>query len=144
MKSIFRNSIAVVATAAVLLAFSPEFGGEGFEISLNSKVLIQKYGPNINDVNSLQLDQSSLNGELTVKYHHCGKIGKNRVISMRDGQDKIVKEWRFTDAREPVGPMTCKVKDILALKKANSSYFKMYYSSTELPKGRLLTGIAIK
>jgi len=67
MKSFIRNSIVLVATGAILLSFSPNFGGEGFEISLNNKVVVQKYGTNINDMNSLQLDQSAFNAALTVK-----------------------------------------------------------------------------
>ena len=143
MKSFIINSIAFVAVAAAIVSFAPSFGGEGFEISLDSKVVIQKYGPNINDVNSLQLDQSSYNEQLTVKYHHCGRVGKNRVLSLKDGQNRMVKEWKFADAATPVAAMSCNVKDILALKKDNSGLYKLYYISSELPNGRLLTNIVL-
>ena len=143
MKSFIINSIAFVAVAAAIVSFAPSFGGEGFEISLDSKVVIQKYGPNINDVNSLQLDQSSYNEQLTVKYHHCGRVGKNRVLSLKDGQNRMVKEWKFADAATPVAAMSCNVKDILALKKGNSGLYKLYYISSELPNGRLLTNIVL-
>ncbi len=142
MKSIIINSVAFVAVAATILSFAPK-GGEGFEISLNNKVLIQKYGPNINDVNSLQLDQSSFNGQLSVSYHHCGRVGKNRVLCIKDGQNKVMKEWRFADTPETVAVMKCDVKDILGLKKGNANFFKLYYSSGELPNGRLLTCIVL-
>jgi len=143
MKSFIINSIAFVAVAAAIVSFAPSFGGEGFEISLDSKVVIQKYGPNINDVNSLQLDQSSYNEQLTVKYHHCGRVGKNRVLSLKDGQNRMVKEWKFADAATPVAAMSCNVKDILALRKGNSGLYKLYYISSELPNGRLLTNIVL-
>jgi len=143
MKSIIINSVAFVAVAATILSFSPGFGGEGFEISLDSKVVIQKYGPNINDMNSLQLDQSAYNEQLTVKYHHCGRVGKNRALTLKDMQNRMMKEWRFADAATPVAAMTCNVKDILVLKKGSSGYFKLYYSSSELPNGRLLTNIVL-
>jgi len=143
MKSFIINSIAFVAVAAAIVSFAPSFGGEGFEISLDSKVVIQKYGPNINDVNSLQLDQSSYNEQLTVKYHHCGRVGKNRVLSLKDGQNRMVKEWKFADAATPVAAMSCNVKDILALKKGSSGLYKLYYISSELPNGRLLTNIVL-
>ena len=103
MKSIIRNSIASVAIGATLLAFSPNLGGEGFEISLDSKMLIQKYGSDINDVSRLQLDQGSINSQLTVRYYHCGRVGKNRIIILKDGQNKLVKEWHFVDAPGPLG-----------------------------------------
>ncbi|HMK05051.1 MAG TPA: hypothetical protein VK489_12695 [Ferruginibacter sp.] len=147
MKSIISKTMTLVAVAAALLSFSPNFpngsgrGGEGFEIALNGKVIVQRYGNNINNVANLQFDKSSPNDKLTIRYHHCGRVGKNRIVTIKDGQDKVVKEWSFADTNEPVSPMTCYVKDILKLKKDNNSVLKLYYSSTELPKGRLLTAI---
>ncbi len=143
MKSIISKTMTLVAIGATLLSFSSKFGGEGFEISLNGKVVLQRYGGNIDDVKTLQLNQNSPNDQLTIRYHHCGKVGKNRIVSIKDGQNKVVKEWRFADVKETVSPMNCNVKDILSLKKANSSGLKLYYSSTELPNGRLLTSIIL-
>lgn len=143
MKSFIRNSIALVATGAILLSFAPNFGGEGFEISLNNKVVVQKYGSDINDMNSLQLDQSASNAQLTVKYHHCGRVGKNRVLCIKDGQNKVVKEWRFADVATPVAAMSVEVKEILNSRKGNAGLLKLYYSSSEIPNGRLLTGIVL-
>ena len=143
MKSFIINSVAFVAVAATILSFAPSFGGEGFEIALDSKVVIQKYGPNIGEVSSLQLNQSAVNAQITVKYHHCGRVGKNRVISIKDGQNKTMKEWHFADVATPVGAMSCNVKDIFGLKKGTSGSLKLYYSSSELPNGRLLTNIVL-
>ncbi len=149
MKSIISKAMALVVIAATLLSFSPKLpqgsgsGGEGFEISLNGKIVIERYGPNLNDLGSLQLNQSSPNDKITIKYHHCGKVGKNRVVTIRDGQDKIVKEWRFNDTDETVAVMTCNVKDILNLKNAGNGTLKLFYSSTELPKGRVLASIVV-
>jgi len=146
MKSIISKTMTLVAIAAALLSFSPNFpkgagsGGEGFEISLNGKIIIQRYGNNLNDVGNLKLDQSSPNDKLTIKYHHCGRVGKNRIVTIKDGQNKLVKEWSFADTNEPLAPMSCYVKDIVNLKKDNS-VLKLYYSSSELPKGRLLASI---
>lgn len=143
MKSIISKTMTLVAIGATLFSFSPKPGGEGFEISLNNKVLIQRYGSDIDAVNSLQLNQSSSNDQLTIKYHHCGRVGKNRVVTIKDGQNKVLKEWRFADTNESVAVMNCNVKDILSLKKGNSSILKLYYSSTELPNGRLLASIIL-
>lgn len=141
MKSIISKTMMLVAIGATLLSFSPKPGGEGFEISLNNKVLIQRYGSDINAVNNLQLNQSASNDQLTVKYHHCGKVGKNRIITIRDGQNNLLKEFRYADVSTPVAAMSLPVKDILSLKKGNANTLKMYYSSTELPNGRLLATI---
>ena len=141
MKSITRKAIALIAISAMLFSFSYKLGGEGFEISLNNKVIIQRYGTNVDDVQRLQLDRNSPNDKLTIRYHHCGKVGKNRIISIRDVQNKVIREWRYADAAEPVGPMTCNVKDILNIKNSGSDALKLYYSSSELPNGRLLAFI---
>jgi len=119
-------------------------GGEGFEIYLNSKLVLQQFGSQLNQVKSLQLDQSSSNDELTIKYHHCGQVGKNRSITIKDGQNKILKEWHFADVSKGGAAMTCKVKDIIGLKKGKGPVtLNLYYSSSELPKGRQLASLVV-
>jgi hypothetical protein len=142
MKSIISKTCMLVAVATMLVSFVPNFGGEGFEISLNGKVLVQQYGKNMDIVKTLSLEGASPNDLLTVRYHHCGKIGKNRVISIKDAQGKLVKEWRFKDVAEPVGEMSCKVQDLISLKKGNEAVLKLYYASTELPNGRQLAAVS--
>ncbi len=126
----------------LLSSFSVKPGGEGFEIYLDNKLVMQRFGKDINTVQNLQLDQQFANAQLTVKYHHCGRVGKNRIITIKDGQDKTLKEWRFKNVQDAYASMGCNVKDILSLKKTSST-MKLYYSSTELPKGRLLASIVI-
>ena len=140
MKSIISKSMALVAVCATLFSFSPKPGGEGFEIYLNNKVLLQQYGSQMDAVKSLSLNQSSYNDQLTIKYHHCGKVGKNRIVTLKDGQNKMLKEWHFADAETPVAAMAVNVKDILSLQKGNGR-LNLFYSSSELPNGRLLTVI---
>jgi len=143
MKSIIIKTMSLVAIAATLFSFSPKPGGEGFEISLNNKVLIQRYGSDISAVNNLQLNQSAASGQLIIKYHHCGRVGKNRVVSIRDGQNNLLKEFRYADVATPVAAMSLPVKDILALKKGSANTLKLYYTSSELPNGRMLTSIIL-
>jgi hypothetical protein len=140
-----------VATAALLLlasftffSFTANKGGEGFEIYLNSKLVLQQFGSQLDNVKSIQLDQKSLNDELTIKYHHCGQVGKNRSITIKDGKNKILKEFHFADVSKASAAMTCKVKDIVGLTKASGSIkLNLYYSSSELPKGRQLASLVV-
>ncbi len=141
MKSITSKTMVLVVICATLFSFSPKPGGEGFEIYLNNKVLLQQYGNEMNAVKSLQLNSTSSNDKLTIKYHHCGKVGKNRVITIKDNQNKVLKEFRYADAATPVSAMAVNVKEILNLKKGSSSTLKIFYSSSELPKGRVLASI---
>lgn len=142
MKSIISKAMVLVAIAATLLSFSSNFGGEGFEISLNGKLLLQQFGKDLNTVKTLQINPGSPNDQLTIRYHHCGRVGKNRVVTIKDAQDKLVKEWRFADAASALSDMSCPVKEIVGNKKGNT-VFKLYYSSTELPNGRQLASVVV-
>ena len=143
MKSMIPKTMTLVALGATLFSFTPKPGGEGFEISLNNKVVIQRYGSDINTANSLPLNPSAYNDQLIIKYHHCGKVGKNRVVSIKDGQNNILKEFRYADVLTPLAAMSVPVKDILSLKKGNNNTLKLYYASSELPNGRVLATIII-
>ena len=147
MKTI-KSSMAIAASllflSFTLFSFSGRKGGEGFEIYLNGKLLVQQFGNQLSNVKSIQLDQNSPNDELTIKYFHCGQPGKNRSIAIKDGENKILKEWHFADVSTVTAAMTCKVKDITGLKKgAGPVTLNLYYSSSQLPKGRQLASLVV-
>ena len=129
------------AFVLILSSFSLKPGGDSFEIYLNNKLIMQQYGSQMDAVKNLQLDQHLATDELLVKYHHCGKVGKERVIIIKDEQNNILKEWHFPNVSSADAGMNCSVKDILILKKGNIRQVKLYYASAELPKGRLLASI---
>ena len=128
-----------VRTAERLFPCKSDFGGEGFEVYLNNKLVIQQFGEKINDVKSLQLDQSASNGQLAIRYFHCGQPGKSRVVTIKDEKNVVLKEWRFGDTKDAAAKLCCNVKDILALPKIKAGKkVNLYYTSTQLPNGRLL------
>lgn len=131
----------LLCLSTMVFSYTTKPGGEGFEIYLNNKVVIQQYGSEMNTVKSLPLNLQASNDELTIKYHHCGNIGKNRVITIKDQQNNVLKEFRYVDATSGVSAMLVRVKDLTVLKKGNSSLLKLYYSSSELPKGRMLASL---
>jgi hypothetical protein len=137
MKSMISKFMMLIAIGISVQSFSPNPGGEGFEIFLNNKVVVQRFGNQINTVNNLQLNPAAVNDKLTIKYHHCGRVGKNRTVTIKDGENNVLKVFRYADANSPVAEMTLPVKDILALKKRNG-ICKLFYASTELPNGRML------
>ena len=134
----------LIAFCATLFSFSFKtadnaFGGEGFEVYLNNKLIVSQYGKEINTVKSIQLDQSASNGELAVRYYHCGRPGKARVISIKDEKNVVLKEWKFGDAKDATAKVCCNVKDILALPKIKAGKkVNLFYASTEIPNGRML------
>src|SRR5688572_33153834 len=131
--------LAGIAFLALLLSFSTApAGGEGFEIFLNNKVVLQQFGNSMNTVKTLSLDQAAPDDQLAIIYHHCGKWGKNRVVTIKDEKNNTLKKWNFKDEG---ARMTCKVKDIVGVQKGNGTVLKLYYSSSELPEGRQLVAI---
>ena len=131
----------LLCLSTMVFSYPTKPGGAGFEIYLNTKVVIQQYGSEMNTVKSLPLNLQASNDELTIKYHHCGNIGKNLVITIKDQQNNVLKEFRYVDATSGVSAMLVRVKDLTVLKKGNSSLLKLYYSSSELPKGRMLASL---
>lgn len=135
--------LAGLVLCVVLFSFSTHYaGGEGFQIYLNNKLVLEQYGDNLNTVKTLNLEKASDEDVLSVRYHHCGRVGKNRTITIKDAQDKVLKEWKFDDVPSVASRVSCKVKDILGLRKGKDNTLKLYYSSSELPKGRLLASIS--
>ena len=137
MKSILKKTLVVLALSPFLFSFSAKPGGEGFEIFLNDKIFTQQFGNDVNTVKSLQLAPGSAADKLTIKYYHCGRAGKNRVVTIKDEKNKVLKEFRYADASVPVNAISVPLKDILPLR-SSAQNMKMYYSSTELPNGRVL------
>jgi len=131
-----------VKTAEKFFPIKSDFGGEGFEVYLNNKLVLQQYGKEMNIVKSLQLDQSTGNGELAIRYYHCGRPGKSRILTIKDEQNVILKEWKFGDAKDAAAKVCCNVKDILALPKLKAGKkVNLFYASTEIPNGRMLVTI---
>lgn len=132
--------IAAFTVLAGLFSFSKPLGGEGFEIYLNNKLMLQQFGSQMVSTKSLHLDQRFADEQLTVKYYHCGQAGKNRHISIKDAQNRTLKDWSFANSKEP--GLTFPVNEILTLQNgANRNSLNLYYSSSELPNGKLLVTI---
>ena len=135
---------SLVLLCIVLFSFTLKtaetiFGGEGFEVYLNNKLVLQQFGKSMDVVKTVQLDQSTGNGELAIRYFHCGQPGKSRTVTIRDEQNVVLKQWKFGDTKDASAKLCCNVKDILALPKLKTGKkVNLYYSSAELPNGRLL------
>jgi hypothetical protein len=132
--------LALAASFMTLSAFTGNMGGDSFTIYLNDKLLLKEYVYGAQGIKNLQLDQRSYNDQLNIYYNHCGQTGTDRSIILKDGQNRILKEWHFPDATGANTAMTCRVKDILDLQKGGGA-INLYYTSRELRNGRLLASI---
>ncbi len=145
MKATIIKSVACVLVCTALFSFSAPSkpGGEGYEVYLNNKLVVQQYGSKMSDVQSITLAPSALSSQLTVRYHHCGRAGKARTIVVKNEKNTAVKTWNYGDASKPDALMACNVKELFALHKNNSGSLGLYYSASELPQGRLIVKIDI-
>ncbi|WP_157962809.1 hypothetical protein [Chitinophaga deserti] len=115
-------------------------GRDSFKVYLNNKLIHEQYVGQEMQLDKLQLDESNLQDKLTFHYSHCGKIGTSRKLTVKDAAGKILREWKFTDAEGKQSGMAVPVKDLLALRQQNVSFF---YTATELPKGQLMASFRL-
>ena len=139
-KSILSGFL-LVAICLGIFSFSKEKGGDSFEIYLNGKLLLQQHVSRASAVKNLQLAQSTENDKMEIYYSHCGQIGNGRSITIKNGQNQVLKDWNFPDAKGAKSPMSFRVKEVLALQKNKNGKLNLYYSSKELPNGLLLASI---
>lgn len=133
---------AVTLVSVTLFSFSLKPGGDHFEVYLNKKLVFQQVVSQPGSLKSLALDQRNVNDQVDVFYSHCGKIGSKRTITVKDGKE-VLKQWRFPDAAGNKF-MSVGAKDILAFQTKNTDRkVNLYYSSEELPEGRLLASIVL-
>ena len=136
---IVLSGILFSFSVKTISSYKSNVGGEGFEVYLNDKLVLQQYGEKMNTVKTLELDQRASNGQLAIRYYHCGRPGKSRVVTIKDEQNVVLKEWKFGDAKDASTKVCCNVKDIIALPKFKAGEkVNLYYSAAELPNGRLL------
>jgi hypothetical protein len=140
-KIIALKSLMILLCAS-LFSFSPKRGGDSFEIVLNGKRVLQQFVYASKGVQTIQLIQTSDNDKLDIYYSHCGQVGKNRYITIKNEKDQPIKVWKFEDATNNNGAMSFKLKDILSVRKNKTDQFTLFYSSSELPAGRTLARIA--
>ena len=141
-KRIFGGLASLLILSIALFSFSSPTGGDVFQIYLNNKMVLQEFVHNSKGVKSLNLDNASLNDQISVHYSHCGTIGKSRHIALKNDDGKVLKQWNFADADGKIAGMTISVKDVVNVQKANGgNSVELFYSAKELPNGKQLASI---
>lgn len=141
MKKILQRSalvgIASVAIMLMLSSFSLKRGGDSYTISVNGKQVIQYYVYSKEKLPSLTLNANTKD-ELAVYYRECGKIGTSRKLSIRNDQNKILKEWKFVDSLGEHSAMTVSAKEI-----SGKGSLGLFYTSDEVSTPRKLVSIEL-
>ena len=131
--------------AASLFMYSfvaPAAGGEGFQIYVDNKLVLQQFNQEMKELKNIQLTAAHSKSELKVKYYHCGMAGNSRILELKNSDQKTVKRWQFDNGGGKDFTVTVPVKEILdSQEKLGNGTIYLYYSSKETPQGRLLAGI---
>ena len=129
----------LVITSMSLVSFRP--GGDHYEVYLNKKLVFQHFVTHAGSLRSMTLNERNMNDQVDVYYSHCGKLGNKRMISIKDGST-LLKQWRFADNNTKF--MSVGAKEMLAFKAKNADRtLKLYYTSEEIPDGKLLASIIL-
>lgn len=146
MKKYFQQKLIKLLLLTSMLvgifSFTTFAGGDTYEIYLNDKLICKQQYKLLTGSTDFHLAKLNANDRLVIKYTHCGEVGKNRSIVIKDENGNIIKEWKFTDTQSNQSVMVIQVKDLLALKTKDASV-KLYYSAKQLPEGRMLAAITI-
>lgn len=139
-----QRFIAAIFTMTILsvllLSFIP--GGDHYEVYLNKKLIFQHFVTQPGSLKSFTLDERNIDDKVDVFYSHCGKLGNKRSISISDGKT-VLKKWRFADDANNKF-MSVGAKEILAFQNKNTDRkLNLYYSSEEIPGGKLLASIIL-
>ncbi len=133
--------LAVMFLSIAFFSFSSRPGGDHFEVYLNKKLVFTQIVNQPATPKSITLDHRNADDQVNVFYSHCGKIGSKRTIAIKEGKN-VLKQWRFSDAAGKF--MSVEAEDILAFQNKNGDKkIDLYYSSAEIPEGRLLASIVL-
>jgi hypothetical protein len=127
---------------AVTCSLSAKAGGEYYRIFLNNKLILERHESEALNLRDLPIQDAAATDQLVIYYSHCGQVGKNRVITVRDDAGKIVKQWKYADTDDKKTGMSIPVKELLALKKAHKGGLQLHYASVQLPEGRTLAALS--
>lgn len=141
-KSTAFKVLALAALFATTSSFSGAWGGDSYRVYVNNKLVLEEFVHNQKSIKSISLDQRSPGDQVSVYYSHCGKAGNARNITIKDADRKVLKVWNFGDGTSAKEAMTWKAKDVMGLTK-NGEKLGMFYSSKELPDGKMLAGIVV-
>ena len=120
---------AIASVALCSFAFVP--GGASYEVFLNRERVIQDHLYGRKEAPTLPLNMNTAQDELSVTFSNCGKIDTARKISLKDEQNKTLKEWSFSDSPDIKNQMVIRVSEITGFRNQYSTA-KLVYSSREL------------
>lgn len=134
--SVPKHREALIALSLLLVSFAPRPGGYGYTIHLNNKLVSEQYLTSKFETPTITLSDSDLKGTLAIYFNECGQIGQGRKLSLRSSDQKILKEWSFTNSTTQHDAMEVALKDVSGI--LTSGKVAVYYSSERVTKPQVL------
>jgi hypothetical protein len=145
MKKIIQHSWAtasVVALCAVLSSFALP-GTHSFQLYVDSKMIVDQYVTRDVTIPTVRLNPDERSNQIILKYSECGRTVSGRTLTIKDEQDKILKEWRFDGTTSGFkDPMTLNVKDVIALRPGKGA-MKLFYLSNDFKQGQQVASLIV-
>lgn len=130
---------AMIAVALLfcsfLFSFSGKWGGDVFAVFLNGKQVHQQAVYADKSVKTLTLPAGRASDRIEMYYSHCGKPGHNRVITVRNEKNGLIRKLTFGNGKDHHSLMGFTRKELGA---KDTERLRLYYSSDELPQEKLL------
>lgn len=143
-KTGFLKSLFAAIFAFLVLGLQARAGGDVYEIYLNNKLVIRQALHAPLSLQNLELSTAKAGDKLSIRFLQCnapGKTGKSRMISIRDEQGKIVKQWKFKDASGAGNEMVIPVEELLAVQRQARQPLFVFYSAEGMVKDQKLVAL---
>jgi hypothetical protein len=133
---------ALVAGLALALFSFTFVGGNSYKVYLNNKLIVDQYLTRDAKTPVLNLESADAGDKLQVHFNECGQIGTQRSLTLKDGQNKVLKSWSYKDAAKDANtsPVVCSVADIQSFQKGKGN-LTLVYASKFIPEGVALAVI---
>jgi len=133
-KNPLSKSLLLIAISFIAFAGTATAGLDYYHISIGKKVVYTRYLNKPLSLENLPITTADMNEQVIIEYFQCNtpdKTGKNRVISLRDNTGKVIKEWKFADAKNGNTQMSIPVKELMQyLQSSKSKSLSLYYAAT--------------
>jgi hypothetical protein len=140
----FKSLMVLIALCALFSAFAPLPGAHSFQVYLDDKVVADQYIDRTRTAPKITIDPAENHKQLVVKYNECNRTVSGRVLTIKDTDDKVLKELKFDGTSKGFeNPMSCNVRDLVALKPKTGNTLKLYYASVDFPEGQHVATLVI-
>jgi hypothetical protein len=140
----FMKMMLMMLLSLSILSLSARGGIDSYAIYLNDKLLVRQSLDKPLDLKMLPLTAANKSDNLVIEYMQCNapsKVGKNRAITIRDAEGRIIKEWKFKDSDGSNTTMVIPVSEILVLQNQAHGSLSFYYSADGLHKVQKLAAL---